>query len=213
MKIKKELVLSVSCFLLAFLLTMVWMQKRDESLAARIAPEILRFHVLANSNTQEDQQLKLEVRTLLLNSMYDGLGENATKADTKNYVIHNREELEATAEVYMREQGYDYSAHMELTECYFPTKTYGDMVFPCGMYEAVRIVIGSGEGQNWWCVLYPPLCFVDSAYAVVPDSSKNTLHSLLAEDDFDALLAAPTKKTKVQIRLKLFELFDDNKKN
>lgn len=188
MKYKKELVLCISCLLLAFLLSMVSGQQKEESLAARIAPEILRFHVLANSDTKEDQQLKLEVRTLLLNTIYKDLGENASKTETCEYIINHDTSLESIAETYMREKGYDYTADLELTTCYFPTKTYGDMVFPNGTYEAARVTLGSGKGKNWWCVLYPPLCFVDSTYAVVPETSKNTLESLLAEEDFRALM-------------------------
>lgn len=211
MKYRKELVLSLSCFLLAFLFTLSWARKRDESLAARIAPEILRFHVLANSDNASDQQLKLEVRTLLLQSIYENLEENATKDETKLYITSHYADLENVAEEYMAEKGYDYSAHIELGYSYFPTKTYGDMVFPCGEYEAVRVLIGKGEGRNWWCVLYPQLCFIDGTYATVPDTSKETLQHLLPDDDYLALLKSDTpalKPTaKVHIKFKLAELF------
>ena len=109
---------------------------------------------------------------MLLNSIYEDLGENASLDETKNFIRSHESLLEKKAERYMKNLGYDYPAHMELTDCYFPTKTYGDMVFPCGTYEAVRVKIGEGKGHNWWCVLYPPLCFVDSSYAVVPEPSK-----------------------------------------
>lgn len=222
MKQKKDLVLSVSCLLLAFLLTMAWSRQHDESLAARIAPEILRFHVLANSNSQEDQELKLMVRTMLLNTIYDSLGENASLEETKEYIYNNGKELELKAEQYMKTLGYNYPAHIEITNCYFPTKNYGDMVFPCGYYEAARMTIGSGQGRNWWCVLYPPLCFVDSAYAVVPDESKEKLEESIGEEDYQALLQqnipfngainktpvtpVPEKQhVKVRVRLKLID--------
>ena len=213
MKYRRDLFLCLTCLLLAFLFTMAGQRQSDEAMAARIAPEILRFHVLANSDSDEDQQLKLRVRTLLLDSIYEKLGENASLDDTKEYVLANKDSLEQEAEDYMKAEGYDYPAHMEVTECYFPSKTYGDMVFPCGTYDAVRITIGSGKGHNWWCVLYPSLCYTDAIHAVVPDSSKKTLSSLLAEDDYDALLSPldrtkqPQQKPEVRVRFRLMDLF------
>ena len=203
MKQKRDLFLCITCLLIAFLLTLANDRSSDEALAARIAPEILRFHVLANSNSTQDQNLKLKVRTMLLNSIYEDLGENASLEDTKTYIRSHESILEEKAENYMKNLGYDYPAHMELTNCYFPTKTYGDMVFPCGTYEAVRVKIGEGKGRNWWCVLYPPLCFTDSSYAVVPDTSKEILRHSMAESDYLKLRKEPVK---IHVRLKVLDL-------
>ncbi|WP_077609834.1 stage II sporulation protein R [Clostridium sp. Marseille-P2415] len=204
MKRKRDLFLCITCLLLAFLFTLSEGRQKDEALAARIAPEILRFHVLANSDSTEDQKLKLKVRTLLLNSIYENLGESASLEETKSYVLSHKNSLEEEAEHYMKKLGYDYPAHMELTSYYFPTKTYGDMVFPCGNYEAVRVKIGEGKGRNWWCVLYPPLCFVDSSYAVVPDTSKEILRESIDESDYKKI---SRESPKIHIRLKLVDLF------
>ena len=208
MKYRRDLFLCLTCLLLAFLFTMAGQRQSDEAMAARIAPEILRFHVLANSESDEDQQLKLRVRTLLLDSIYEELGENASLDDTKEYVLANKDSLEQEAEDYMKAEGYDYPAHMEVTECYFPTKTYGDMVFPCGTYDAVRVEIGKGKGHNWWCVLYPPLCFVDSTYAVVPDSSREILRESLDAADYQALLKKQPE-VHIRIRSKFLELLEN----
>lgn len=208
MKYRRDLFLCLTCLLLAFLFTMAGQRQSDEAMAARIAPEILRFHVLANSDSDEDQQLKLRVRTLLLDSIYEKLGENASLDDTKEYVLANKDGLEQEAEDYMKAEGYDYPAHMEVTECYFPTKTYGDMVFPCGTYDAVRVEIGKGKGHNWWCVLYPPLCFVDSTYAVVPDSSREILRESLDAADYQALLKKQPE-VHIRIRSKFLELLEN----
>lgn len=208
MKYRRDLFLCLTCLLLAFLFTMAGRRQSDEAMAARIAPEILRFHVLANSDSDEDQQLKLRVRTLLLDSIYEKLGENASLDNTKEYVLANKDSLEQEAEDYMKAEGYDYPAHMEVTECYFPTKTYGDMVFPCGTYDAVRVEIGKGKGHNWWCVLYPPLCFVDSTYAVVPDSSREILRESLDAADYQALLKKQPE-VHIRIRSKFLELLEN----
>ena len=208
MKYRRDLFLCLTCLLLAFLFTMAGQRQSDEAMAARIAPELLRFHVLANSDSDDDQQLKLRVRTLLLDSIYEKLGENASLDDTKEYVLANKDSLEQEAEDYMKAEGYDYPAHMEVTECYFPTKTYGDMVFPCGTYDAVRVEIGKGKGHNWWCVLYPPLCFVDSTYAVVPDSSREILRESLDAADYQALLKKQPE-VHIRIRSKFLELLEN----
>lgn len=203
MKQKRDLFLCITCLLLALLFSMSEERNAEEAMAARIAPEILRFHVLANSDSTEDQNLKLKVRTMLLNTIYEEMGENASLEETKKYVRSHKNRLEKKAETYMKTLGYDYPAHMELATTYFPTKTYGDMVFPCGNYEAVRVKIGEGKGRNWWCVLYPPLCFVDSSYAVVPDTSKEILRESLDPSDY---LKLNKDNTKIHVKLKLAEL-------
>lgn len=202
---RKELVLSISCLLLAFLLTMVWIQQRDENLAAKISPEILRFHVLANSNSNEDQNLKLEVKSLLIDTINSGLPEHAGKSETCTYIEEHKSELEQTAETYMKDAGYDYTASVTLTNCYFPTKAYGDVVLPCGNYDAAEVVIGDGRGRNWWCVLYPQLCFVNTAYGVVPEESKELLREVLSPEEFAAILDTRNDRLQVKIRFKLLD--------
>lgn len=189
---KRDLFFCITCFFFAFLLMLSAGRTGSEALAGRIAPKLLRFHVLANSNSHEDQALKLKVRTRLLALIYDGLGENASLDETKAYIENHQSELTAEAEAYIREAGYDYPVKMDLATCYFPTKAYGDMVFPCGDYEALRVEIGQAKGHNWWCVLYPPLCFVDASYAVVPDSSKEVLSDALGASDYEKLLLGVT---------------------
>ena len=205
MKQRKELVLSISCLFLAFLLTMIWVRQRDENLAAKISPEILRFHVLANSNSNEDQQLKLEVKSLLIDTINQGLPADAGKEETCTYIQEHQSELEQTAETYMKHAGYDYPASVSLANCYFPTKAYGDVVLPCGNYDAAEVVIGSGRGRNWWCVLYPQLCFVNASYGVVPEESKELLKNVLTPEEYLAILDNRNTKFQVQVRFRLLD--------
>ncbi len=211
--------------LTAFLLVMNGSRRRDEALASRIAPEILRFHVLANSNKAEDQTLKLAVKDFLLETIQEDLASSCAETSPsiskhmlEQYILDNRSNLEIMTEQYMKEQGADYSAEITLESCAFPQKTYGDMCFPAGTYDAVRVKIGEAKGENFWCVLYPSLCYLNSTHAVVPDSSKEQLQMLLPEDDFYALFTAkrgaPDKNTeqesllpRIQIRFRLSELF------
>ncbi len=188
MKYRFSLCISALCFLTAFLIALTARQQGSEALATRIAPEILRFHILANSDSSADQQLKMEVKGLVLDYVNENLGGSATKDETVSWLLEHRSDIESLAAGYIRSQGQDYPVALSLTRDYFPTKAYGDMVFPCGTYDAARITIGSGQGHNWWCVLYPPLCYVDSMNAVVPESSKQTLRTLIPDDDYQALL-------------------------
>lgn len=183
---------TVTLFLMAFLLAMSGVRKNDEALAARIAPDILRFHVLANSDLPGDQALKLEVKDFLLEEIRSGLGETASlsKEYVQDYILDNKTALETAADTCIEQCGFDYTAEICLETCEFPQKTYGDMTFPAGTYDAVRVILGNGAGQNFWCVLYPSLCYLDSTHAVVPDDSKELLKTLVADDDFLALLSA-----------------------
>lgn len=205
MKHNKELVLCISCLLLAFLLTMIWVQQRNENMAAQIAPEILRFHVLANSNSNEDQQLKLEVKSLLIEAINKGLPEHAGKEETCTYIEEHRSELEQTAETYMEKAGYSYSAAVKLTNSYFPTKAYGDVVLPCGDYDAAEVIIGDGRGRNWWCVLYPQLCFVNASYGVVPEKSKGLLRNVLTPEEYDMIVNERDPRRQVHVRFRILD--------
>ena len=162
MKYRISLCISALCFLTAFLIALSARQQGSEALASRIAPEILRFHILANSDSDEDQQLKMEVKGLVIDYVNENLGENATKETTAAWLTDHSEAIEDMAHRYLLSRGKDYPVSLMLTRDYFPTKAYGDMVFPCGTYDAARITIGSGNGHNWWCVLYPPLCYTVS---------------------------------------------------
>ena len=205
MKHKKELSLSVACFLLAFLCSMIWRNTREENLAGQISPHILRFHVLANSNSVQDQQLKTDVKGLLLDLL------SRSDADSKEalcqYVLDNQEPLEQAAEDYMQSLGFPYEAGIAVTNTYFPTKAYGDMVLPCGRYDAVEVTLGDGRGRNWWCVLYPRLCFVDATHAIVPDDSRLQLQNLLTPDQYRALW--DNRNLKINIRFRFWESLKD----
>ena len=147
MKRTCKLSLSFLCFLICFLLSMSGIRARDEALAADIAPKILRFHVLANSDSAKDQALKLRVKDLLLEKIRDGAaaGQIAGKEELKAYILSESSTLEAAAEDFIHSFGYDYGVHVGIETCRFPVRTYGDMTFPAGMYEAVRVTIGNAD--------------------------------------------------------------------
>ena len=146
-----------------------------------IAEKIIRFHVIANSDTKADQNLKLAVR--------DAVG-------------INMEDMKQTAEKVIAERGYDYDVDICLTDTDFPVKTYGAYTFPAGNYEALEIVIGAGKGHNWWCVMYPNMCFSDTMYEVIDEDARSSLKRVLSEDEYQQVLASGD----YQVKFKSFEI-------
>lgn len=198
---KKYALLSLGCLLLAMLLTLAQVQKGQEALADKLSPSLLRFHILANSDSGRDQEVKLKVRSLLLDYMQKQLDGDADKEETVEYLQNHQREVEQLADRYLEENGFDYQAKLELTNCYFPTRVYDGLVFPCGNYDAARITLGKGDGHNWWCVLYPRLCFVDAACSEIPEESERKLAAELKESDY---LALRDNRPKIEIRFLIF---------
>lgn len=195
MKKNYYICLSMLLWLSAFLLIMGGLRRKSEALASRISPEILRFHVLANSDSDEDQAVKLLVKDMLLDEIRWSLSpENAaSRAGICDHIMKNRAILEQKTDRFLADCGMSYRSEIRLEHCLFPEKTYGDMTFPAGTYDAVRVMLGNGRGRNFWCVLYPSLCYLDSTHAIVPEESKELLRALIPEDDFYALLQARRK--------------------
>lgn len=182
-KILKSLGILLACITVLFI-------KSGESRAqiqSNIADEIIRFHVLANSDSSEDQELKLKVKNKVVLYMQELLWNCNSKEEAKQMITSHMEDILSIARKEIADQGYDYEVTGRLESCYFPVKRYGDLIFPEGEYEALRILIGKGEGKNWWCVMFPSLCMVNETYSVVPDSSKEKLKYLLSEEEYSAI--------------------------
>lgn len=161
-----------------------------------LAEEVFRFHVLANSNSEADQSLKIRVRDAVLSYMKEEMPESEDVNTTKYWVKEHLQELERVAEMVIYDQGYRYEATAQVEAVEFPAKSYGDVTLPAGEYEALRIIIGEGKGNNWWCVLYPNLCFLDSVHAVVPEEEKEELKEVLTEEEYEMV----TMGTKFKIK-------------
>ncbi len=204
------IVLGAVCFLTAGLLFLALGRTADARLAEELAPQVLRFHILANSNSRDDQELKLEVRSLLLDLIYDGLEKDSSDSLSRDGVISFIQEqtggLEKAAEAFIRSRGFSYPVNIQVDDSYFPVKYYGDVRFPEGIYRAARVTIGAGKGHNWWCVLYPKLCFVDESWAVMPEESKKILSEAVPEADC-AILVKP--RPELSLQWKISELFSD----
>lgn len=168
---------------------------------------IFRLHVIANSDSQEDQNLKYIVRDNLIEYM-NSISLNA----------HNKEEAIKIANEHINDftkiakqtiiaNGYNYDVTVEIGNFDFPTKHYGDISIPAGYYDALRVKIGKAEGQNWWCVMFPPLCFVNVTSGVIPEESKKLLESELSDEEYDII--SNQDSSQIQFKFKIIELLQN----
>lgn len=172
-----------------------------------ISDKVLRFHVLANSDTASDQALKLAVRDRILDEYGARLSACQTKAESMAYLQNSRAQIAEIAAAEIARQGYDYDVTVSVVREDFPEKQYGDLVFPAGVYDALRVEIGAAEGHNWWCVLYPQMCYVDAAWSEPTQESHIRLQNTLTEEEYLVVSALEQEQKMPKIKLKLVELF------
>lgn len=204
-KIKQILVILFLLTLFTFVSAISYVNAVSED----IANSVFRLHVIANSDSKEDQDLKLKVRDELLSYM-NGLAANcSSKEEVVEMANSHREELKEIAEQVIKENGFDYEVDVQIGDATFPTKTYGDISLPAGNYDALKVKIGKADGQNWWCVMFPPLCFVDVSSGIVPDTSKEELKENLNEEEYD--LISENNDQEINFKFKLVEFFQNLK--
>lgn len=153
-----------------------------------LSESAIRFHVLANSDSKKDQQLKMLVKDNVVNFIYKKTASFKDVDETKKFIISNDKTIQAIALDTIKSAGYDYGVTSYFGKSDFPDKAYGDIIFPKGTYTSYTLTIGSGKGHNWWCVLYPPLCFVDTSTALVPDTSKEQLKNSLSNTQYHTIV-------------------------
>ncbi len=167
---------------------------------------VVRLHVLANSDSEEDQTLKLEVRDAILEKTQLMLRGCTSKSQAQQIIEYNLPKIEATAKNAVTRAGYDYSVSVQLGNEEYPTKNYEGCCFPAGEYLSLRVLIGSAEGQNWWCVLFPPMCL-----SAASDSSEAFAQVGLTGDQYNVI--TQTQNPKYKVRFKLLEAFETALKN
>ncbi len=151
-------------------------------LAAQAPQGAVRLHVIANSDSPLDQSVKLSVRDAVLAAMQPALTAAPGKAEARELLMQNAEALQSAAESALHSRGADYSARLYYGDAEFPDRQYGQRFYPAGEYEALRVVLGEGGGENWWCVMFPPLCLVDLENTSEPvDGDKVVFESAIAK--------------------------------
>lgn len=181
----------------------LYSDSEERQLQKGIASNIIRFHVRAESDSKEDQWLKLQVKEAVLAYISPVLSKSQSVDESRQLLYNESENIRNVAAATLRSLGDESDVNVYFENCYFPMKTYGDMTFPPGEYEAFRVDIGEAQGKNWWCVLYPPLCFVDAVYGEVPEESKEELKGVLTEEEYSMVSGE-----NVKFRFKYLKIFN-----
>jgi stage II sporulation protein R len=168
---------------------------------AAIYDNVLRLHVLANSDSSEDQALKLEVRDRILEETATLFKDCKTKDEAREAVESNLDKIREIAEQTVREAGYEYGVSVSLGEEEYPTKNYEECCFPAGEYLSLRVMIGEAEGENWWCVLFPPLC-LDAA------GESREVFAEVGLTDQQYSFITETDNAQYKVRFKLLEVIE-----
>ena len=198
----------IGAICIGFLCTLI-MGYRFDATEAALAESVIRLHVLANSDSAEDQALKLKVRDRVIEEI-DGIftdSENVVGAKSK--IEGNIDFIKDIAKDEIRKNGYDYDVNVSLGMSDFPTKEYGNIILPAGSYEALKIEIGSAKGKNWWCVLFPPLCFVDETCVTPSSEAMDKIEESLGEDGKE--FVSKDKSSSVEFRFKTYEMWQNGK--
>jgi stage II sporulation protein R len=164
-----------------------------------VKDSLIRFHVIANSDSEEDQNLKLKVKNKVIDYLYPYLNDSQSLDESRQIIKNRMQEVKKLAEEVIKDNNYEYNIKVELSRENFPDKSYGNITLPQGNYEAFRIIIGGGQGRNWWCVMFPPLCFVDESKAEVEyDKTENKINSKKDNLDLEKELNSEGNKSDTQ---------------
>lgn len=199
----KNLLIIITLFL-AFLIVSAY--SYASSVSTGLAENIFRLHILANSDSDEDQELKLKVRDEIIEYMKtlsDGMGNKDAVIELSKE--HTNDFIEI-AEKVIHKNGYDYPVNIEIGNFYFPTKYYGNISLPAGNYDALKIEIGDAKGQNWWCSLFPPLCFVGVSSGVVDSEGEEYLKENLSTEEFELISSSSSE---VEFKFKIVEILNE----
>ena len=206
----KNLILKISLiFALLIVFISISAYSYVSAISTSISNEVFRLHVIANSDSEADQSLKLKVRDALLEYMNTICANINSKEEAIKIAQNHLSDFHDVATKTIQDNGYTYPVEISINECDFPTKTYGDISLPAGTYDALRVKIGSSEGHNWWCVMFPPLCFVDVSSGVVPEESKEILHDSLNNEEYELITSEDSDN--VTFKFKLVEFIENLK--
>ena len=179
------------------------------AVSANISSSVFRLHVIANSDSAEDQNLKYLVRDALIDYMNSVSKNSNSKDEAISIAYQHKSDFYKIAKKVINDNGYDYNVNISIENFAFPTKNYGDISLPAGYYDALKVEIGNASGQNWWCVMFPPLCFVDISTGIVPEDSKETIKDSLHTEEYNLINSAQTAD--VKFKFKLLEFFQNIK--
>ena len=203
---KKGIFIAIAIITVSILMSTMYIQKQNrvevnnENYNESYKDKLIRFHVLANSDSPMDQELKLKVRDNIIENMNSKFEKSSSIEETREIIKENIENMKTIALNEIHKNGKDYDVDIKLEKSNFPTKSYGKFTLPAGEYEAVRVLIGEAKGQNWWCVMFPPLCFVDVVNGVTDTKTEEDMKKYLTEEEYEKIITNKDMKDKEDIK-------------
>lgn len=201
-KVKMVIILTILFFIYVSLCAISYAYDISED----ISSSVFRLHVIANSDSEADQNLKYIVRDNLLNYMNNICANCSSKEEAITIAKAHIDDFNQIALNTIHSEGYNYNVTVNIGNFEFPTKYYGDISLPAGYYDALKVEIGNAKGQNWWCVMFPPLCFTDITSGIVPDESKEELENSLTDEEF--AIIANNNKLDLKLKFKILEILN-----
>ena len=201
---KKYIIITI----LLILYILVYSIAYANSTISNLSSNLFRLHVIANSNSEADQNLKYKVRDNLISYMNDICKNASTKQEAICIANTHIKEFTKIAQNTIKKNGFNYKVKVTIGNYPFPTKTYGDISLPAGYYDALKVEIGEAKGKNWWCVMFPSLCFVDMSNGIVPEESKKDLQNSLSIENYNLI---SSDNSEYQFKFKIVELLENAK--
>lgn len=185
--------------LLIILLCCFVLVRSNNNPAESINNKLIRFHVVANSDSEEDQSVKLKIRDEILRKYGPVISQSNSRSESLQLISENLNEIESTANNILKEDGKNYSAKVILGNSIFPIKQYGTITLPAGEYTALKVVLGEGGGKNWWCVMFPPLCFIDVTRGLTSEETDEELKKVISSEDVESITAFKQETSKTEL--------------
>ena len=203
-KVKMVIILTF----LFFVYTTICAISYANTISTDISDSVFRLHVIANSDSDTDQNLKYIVRDHLLEYMNTLCANCTSKEEAITIANQHIENFKEIALETIKNEGFHYSVNVSIGNFAFPTKHYGDISLPAGDYDALKVEIGEAKGQNWWCVMFPPLCFVDASSGVIPEESKEELENSLTDEEF-SIVSDNEENFTFKLKFKILEILNN----
>lgn len=198
---KKSIFFIFILFIIYFIFSSISYSK---SISTELQNNLFRLHIIANSDSEEDQALKLYIRDNLVKYLEQYTFKN--KEEMISFLNNNKSEIEQQIKSYIEEKGFSYTFSIEIGRSFFPKKEYGNIIVPSGLYDGIKIKIGKAEGKNWWCILFPPMCLIDSSTCEITESSETILENSLNDETFSILFS---ETPEYNFKFKIVDFFNN----
>lgn len=208
---KKKWKLAVAALAVCLGLSVIGAVAYSEQTVKSLSDNLIRLHIIADSDQAIDQEVKLKVRDAVLDYLTGKLDLTNSTEESVTLLQAELPQIQEIAIKVLEENGHEGVAKAEYGAYVFPTKQYENIELPAGTYNALRITLGEGKGQNWWCVVFPPLCFADSQNGAISEEADQKLRESLSQEQYDLITTTEEDTVPVHFKLKLVEVVEEAK--